>query len=65
MTFDINFSFCLHRYVFAVVDTNHDGKIDFVEYLVQISALSHGDLNDRLGVAFEMSVNDLEFCFCK
>ena len=54
--FDLDFHliFSLFRYVFAAVDTNNDGKIDFVEYLLQMSALSHGNLNERLSAAFEM-----------
>ncbi|UJR26166.1 hypothetical protein I4U23_007510 [Adineta vaga] len=44
--------FC--KYVFAAVDTNNDGKIDFVEYLLQIAALSHSDLNKRLAAAFNI-----------
>ncbi|CAF1666762.1 unnamed protein product, partial [Adineta ricciae] len=44
--------FC--KYVFTAVDTNRDGKIDFVEYLLQIAAISHGDLNKRLSAAFDL-----------
>ncbi|CAF0813769.1 unnamed protein product [Adineta ricciae] len=44
--------FC--KYLFAAVDTNRDGKIDFVEYLSQIAAISHSDLNKRLSAAFDL-----------
>lgn len=43
-----------YRYVFAAIDRNHDGEIDFVEYLMQIYALRHSNLNQRLEVAFDM-----------
>ncbi len=54
ITFDLHSIISIFRYVFAAVDTNHDGKIDFVEYLIQIAALSQGNLNQRLSVAFDM-----------
>ncbi|CAF1556579.1 unnamed protein product [Adineta steineri] len=44
--------FC--KYVFAAVDINNDGKIDFVEYLLQIAALTQRDLNKRLAAAFDI-----------
>ncbi|CAF4248652.1 unnamed protein product, partial [Adineta steineri] len=39
---------------FATFDQNDDGSIDFDEFLLAISATSHGDLDDRLSVAFDM-----------
>lgn len=44
------------RYVFTAVDKNKDGKIDFVEYLLQIVAMTHDDLNSRLATAFDLYV---------
>ena len=42
------------RLAFDTFDTNDDGTIDFDEFLLAISATSHGDLDDRLSVAFDM-----------
>ena len=44
------------RYAFATFDANNDGFVDFDEFLLAIAATSQGDLDDRLTVAFEMSV---------
>ncbi|CAF2529611.1 unnamed protein product [Rotaria sp. Silwood2] len=35
-------------------DANHDGTIDFNEYLLAVAATSQGDLDDRLEVAFDI-----------
>ncbi|CAF3617489.1 unnamed protein product [Rotaria sp. Silwood1] len=35
-------------------DANHDGVIDFNEYLLAVAATSQGDLDDRLEVAFDI-----------
>jgi neurocalcin delta len=45
-------NFC--KYAFQTFDANHDGTIDFEEFLIAISATSQGDLDDRLSVAFDM-----------
>ncbi|CAF0995610.1 unnamed protein product [Adineta ricciae] len=45
-------SFC--KLAFDTFDANDDGSIDFDEFLLAISATSHGDLDDRLSVAFDM-----------
>ena len=42
------------RYAFATFDTNHDGSIEFDEFLLSMSATSSGDLDQRLAVAFDM-----------
>ena len=42
------------RLAFDTFDANDDGSIDFDEFLLAISATSHGDLDDRLSVAFDM-----------
>ncbi|CAF4531760.1 unnamed protein product [Rotaria sp. Silwood1] len=39
---------------FSMFDANHDGVIDFNEYLLAVAATSQGDLDDRLEVAFHM-----------
>jgi Ca2+-binding EF-hand superfamily protein len=44
----------IFRYAFETFDTNHDGTIDFDEFLLAVSATSQGDLDERLGVAFDM-----------
>jgi neuronal calcium sensor 1 len=44
----------LTRYAFDTFDTNHDGTIDFNEFILAISVTSQGSLEDRLGVAFDM-----------
>jgi len=45
-------NFC--KFAFDTFDANHDGTIDFEEFLIAISATSQGSLDDRLGVAFDM-----------
>jgi Ca2+-binding EF-hand superfamily protein len=44
----------MFRYAFDTFDMNHDGTIDFDEFLLAISATSQGDLDDRLAVAFDL-----------
>ena len=44
----------LSRFAFDTFDANHDGTIDFEEFLLAISATSQGDIDDRLSVAFDM-----------
>jgi Ca2+-binding EF-hand superfamily protein len=44
----------ISRYAFDTFDTNHDGSIDFEEFLLSISATSQGNIDDRLGVAFDL-----------
>lgn len=56
----IGYSHWYFRYAFATFDANNDGSIDFDEFLLAIAATSQGDLDDRLEVAFEMSVNPIE-----
>ena len=50
---DLHYSF-FDRFAFDTFDANHDGTIDFEEFLLAISATSQGDLDDRLAVAFDM-----------
>ncbi|CAF2137610.1 unnamed protein product [Rotaria magnacalcarata] len=45
-------SFC--NFAFSMFDANHDGTIDFDEFLLAIAATSQGSLDDRLEVAFDM-----------
>ncbi|UJR15432.1 hypothetical protein I4U23_002376 [Adineta vaga] len=45
-------NFC--KLAFDTFDANDDGTIDFDEFLLAISATSHGDIDDRLSVAFDM-----------
>jgi len=44
----------IFRYAFNTFDKNNDGKIDFEEFLLSVSATSQGDLDDRLGTAFNL-----------
>jgi Ca2+-binding EF-hand superfamily protein len=37
-----------------VFDANHDGAIDFNEFILAVAATSQGDLDDRLEIAFDM-----------
>ncbi|CAF1127595.1 unnamed protein product [Rotaria sordida] len=45
-------SYC--QLAFSMFDANHDGVIDFNEYLLAVAATSQGDLDDRLEVAFDI-----------
>lgn len=40
--------------VFEVFDSDHSGKIDFTEFLIAISVSSHGDVRQKLHLAFQM-----------
>ncbi len=42
------------RYAFDTFDADHNGTIDFEEFLLAVSATSQGDLDERLSVAFDM-----------
>lgn len=41
-------------HVFAVFDKNHDGTIDFHEFLLAVAAESPSDLDGHLEYVFEM-----------
>ena len=41
-------------HVFAVFDQNHDGTIDFREFLLAVAAGTPGDLDSHLDYVFEM-----------
>ncbi|CAF1268877.1 unnamed protein product [Rotaria sordida] len=45
-------NFCKHA--FATFDQNNDGRIDFDEFLLAVSATSQSNLDGRLSVAFDM-----------
>ena len=45
-------SFC--NFAFSMFDQNHDGTVDFDEFLLAVAATSQGNLDDRLEVAFDM-----------
>lgn len=45
-------AFC--KLAFSAFDTNHDGSIDFDEFLLCIAAMSQADLNQRLEVVFDI-----------
>jgi Ca2+-binding EF-hand superfamily protein len=45
-------AFC--KLAFSAFDTNHDGSIDFDEFLLCIAATSQGDLDHRLEVVFDI-----------
>ena len=40
------------RFVFKTIDTDLSGEIDFVEFLIFISATSSGKIEDKLKVTF-------------
>jgi hypothetical protein len=42
------------RHAFATFDKNHDGTIDFEEFLLSVSVTNSGSDNDRLAAAFDM-----------
>ncbi|UJR31313.1 hypothetical protein I4U23_018811 [Adineta vaga] len=42
------------KYAFNTFDANHDGSIDFEEFLISVTASSQGQLDDRLGYAFDI-----------
>ncbi|CAF4336752.1 unnamed protein product [Rotaria magnacalcarata] len=41
-------------YAFDTFDANHDGTIDFDEFLLTVAVTSGGDLSNRLDIAFDM-----------
>jgi Ca2+-binding EF-hand superfamily protein len=48
------FFFLTCRYAFDAFDTNHDGTINFEEFLLASSVTSQGDLDDRLAFGFDL-----------
>jgi hypothetical protein len=51
----IIYSFLLFKsHVFAVFDKDHDGTIDFYEFLLAVAAGSPGDLDSHLNYVFQM-----------
>ena len=48
------FNFVFFSHVFAVFDKNHDGTIDFPEFLLAVAADSPSDLDGHLQYVFEM-----------
>ena len=58
---------CLNcSHVFAVFDRDHDGTIDFHEFLLAVAAGTPGDLDSHLKYVFDMSVEFVSSCekFC-
>ncbi|CAF1228228.1 unnamed protein product, partial [Didymodactylos carnosus] len=45
-------TFCKHA--FQIYDTDHNGTIDFNEFLFAVAVSNQGDVNNRLAVAFDM-----------
>lgn len=44
----------IFRHAFGTFDTNHDGSIDFDEFLISIAASSGADYDHRLAFAFSL-----------
>ena len=40
--------------VFRTFDTDNNGYIDFVEFLLAVNVNSNGDIRDKLGLAFDI-----------
>ena len=40
--------------VFRTFDLDHNGYIDFVEFLLAVNVNAHGDMRDKLGLAFDI-----------
>ena len=40
--------------VFRMFDTDKNGYIDFVEFILAVNINSHGDSSDKLGLAFDV-----------
>jgi Ca2+-binding EF-hand superfamily protein len=40
--------------VFRTFDMDNNGYIDFVEFLLAVNVNSHGDMRDKLGLAFDI-----------
>jgi Ca2+-binding EF-hand superfamily protein len=52
--FSVIFYYYDYSHVFAVFDRDHDGTIDFHEFLLAVAAGSPGDLDSHLKYVFEM-----------
>ncbi len=64
ITFSVIFYYYYYySHVFAVFDQNHDGTIDFHEFLLAVAAGSPGDLDSHLKYVFEMWEEDYLFVF--
>jgi len=46
----------LKRRAFSTFDTNNDGRIDFIEFLITVAPTSQADIDNQLEVAFEMYI---------
>jgi Ca2+-binding EF-hand superfamily protein len=44
----------MFRYAFDTFDKNHDGSIDFDEFLLSMAAANTGDVDQRLEQAFDL-----------
>jgi Ca2+-binding EF-hand superfamily protein len=44
----------ISSHAFATFDKNNDGSIDFDEFLMAMAISNKGNLDDRLGVAFDL-----------
>eukprot|EP00039_Didymoeca_costata_P021117 m.343474 g.343474 ORF g.343474 m.343474 type:complete len:187 (-) comp22882_c0_seq1:166-726(-) len=49
----------LSEYIFNAYDTDHNGTVDFKEFILGLSATSRGDVDEKLHFTFEMcDLND-------
>jgi Ca2+-binding EF-hand superfamily protein len=55
--------FLAFRYAFQTFDANHDGAIDFEEFLLTIAASSQGSLDERLAVAFDLYTSNTSLVY--
>ena len=54
MFFELHGRSVVFSHVFAIFDRDHDGTIDFQEFLIAVAAGSPGDIESHLDYVFEM-----------